>query len=200
MCYNEYNNERFLNVSPVVRTSFYALRGDSLYNVGELIFYGRTGVCEIKDITTLESAGGSKGKLYYILKPLYKECKISIPVDNDKIYMRPVISRQYADELIDRIPHINTSAYYSHNLNQLKEHYRQVMESHDCMNMIEMTMSIHQKKVEAEANKKKLGAVDERFMKEAEELIFGEFAAVLDIPRSEVQGYIENRVNTKRSI
>ena len=104
--------------------------------------------------------------------------------------MRPVISRKHAEELIDRIPHINTSAYYSHNLNQLKEHYREVMESHDCMNMIEMTMSIHQKKREAEAHKKKLGAVDERFMKEAEELIFGEFAAALNIPRSEIQGYI----------
>lgn len=69
------------------------------------------------------------------------------------------------------------------------------------MNMIEMTMSIHQKKREAEAHKKKLGAVDERFMKEAEELIFGEFAAALDIPRSEIQGYIENRVNImKKSV
>ena len=160
-----------------------------MYSVGELIFYGRTGVCEVKEITTLKSMGETEGRLYYILEPLYKECKISIPVDNDKIYMRPVISRKHAEELIDRIPHINTSAYYSHNLNQLKEHYREVMESHDCMNMIEMTMSIHQKKREAEAHKKKLGAVDERFMKEAEELIFGEFAAALDIPRSEIQGY-----------
>ena len=177
------------------------VRGDSLYSVGELIFYGRTGVCEVKEITTLKSMGETEGRLYYILEPLYKECKISIPVDNDKIYMRPVISRKHAEELIDRIPHINTSAYYSHNLNQLKEHYREVMESHDCMNMIEMTMSIHQKKREAEAHKKKLGAVDERFMKEAEELIFGEFAAALDIPRSELQGYIENRVNImKKSV
>ena len=97
------------------------VRGDSLYSVGELIFYGRTGVCEVKEITTLKSMGETEGRLYYILEPLYKECKISIPVDNDKIYMRPVISRKHAEELIDRIPHINTSAYYSHNLNQLKE-------------------------------------------------------------------------------
>ena len=87
-----------------------------MYSVGELIFYGRTGVCEVKEITTLKSMGETEGRLYYILEPLYKECKISIPVDNDKIYMRPVISRKHAEELIDRIPHINTSAYYSHNL------------------------------------------------------------------------------------
>ncbi len=189
----------FLNVSPVVRTSFCLVRGDSLYSVGELIFYGRTGVCEIKEITTLKSMGESKGRLYYILKPLYKECKISIPVDNDKIYMRPVISKKRAEEIIDEIPHIDASAYYSHNLNQLKEHYKEVMNSHDCLNIIEMAMSIHQKKREAEARKKKLGAVDERFMKEAEELMFGELAAALDIPRDEVQNYIENRVNMKKS-
>ena len=40
-------------------------------------------------------------------------------------------------------------------------------------------------------------AIDERYMKRAEELLFGEFAAALGIAPSEVQDYIENRIGGK---
>ena len=65
------------------------------------------------------------------------------------------------------------------------------METYDCVDLIKLTMSLYVKKKEAEAQKRKFGAVDERFMKEAEELLFGELAAALDIPREDVRGYIE---------
>jgi ribonucleoside-triphosphate reductase len=43
-------------------------------------------------------------------------------------------------------------------------------------------------------DKKKFGAVDERFMKEGEALLFGELAAALEIPVEEVKGYISQRL------
>ena len=42
--------------------------------------------------------------------------------------------------------------------------------------------------------KRRFGTVDERFLKQAEDLLFGELAAALEIPRSEVRGYITARV------
>ena len=42
--------------------------------------------------------------------------------------------------------------------------------------------------------KKKLGAIDERFMKEGEALLFGELAAALDILPNEVPQYIQKRL------
>ena len=56
-------------------------------------------------------------------------------------------------------------------------------------------MSIYAKKQMVEEQKKKFGSVDERFMKKAEELLFGELSAVLGIPRSEVSKYIASRVD-----
>ena len=55
-------------------------------------------------------------------------------------------------------------------------------------------MSIYAKKQDLEAHKRKVGALDQRFMKRAEDLLFGELAAALDIPREEVPGYIARRV------
>lgn len=165
-----------------------------MFNIGDLIFYSKTGVCEVLEITEIESSAFSEPKLYYLLKPLYQECNISIPVDNDKVFMRPALSKKSVNELIDEIPEIEVEAYYSQNLNQLKNHYKELMDSHSCRDMIELIMSVYKKKQEAEENKRKLGAVDERFLKEAEELIHGEFAAVLEIPRNQVQTYIRDRI------
>ena len=57
-----------------------------------------------------------------------------------------------------------------------------------------MTMSIHQKRKEADENKKKLGAIDERYMKRAEDLLFGELAVALGIEKHEVQSYIAGKL------
>ena len=55
-------------------------------------------------------------------------------------------------------------------------------------------MSIYLKWRQAEAQKRRLGMVDERYMKQAERLLYGELAAALDIPYEEVQPYIARRV------
>ena len=72
-----------------------------MYEVGDLIVYGRTGICEVTEITTLKMDGVPKDKLYYILRPVReKRGKVFTPVDNEKIVMRRVISKEEAEELI----------------------------------------------------------------------------------------------------
>ena len=165
-----------------------------MYEIGELIHYGSTGVCRVEDIKSRKFPGEKKGQLYYILKPLYQTCTISTPVDNKKVFMRPVISRDEAERLIDSIPTVKAEAYHSRVLRELAEHYEEAFASHSCEDLIQLTMSIYAKKQSMEQQKRKFGAVDERFMKRAEDLLFGELAAALDIPRDDVQDYIRQRV------
>ena len=84
--------------------------------------------------------------------------------------------------------------YYNRNLNQLREHYRSCMESLSCESLIALTKSLYLKKREVEAQHKKFGTVDERFMREAEDLLFGEFAAALEIERAGVENFIANEL------
>ena len=78
-----------------------------MYEVGDLIVYGRTGICEVTEITTLKMDGVPKDKLYYILRPVHeKHGKVFTPVDNEKIVMRRVISKEEAEKLIREIPQI----------------------------------------------------------------------------------------------
>ena len=165
-----------------------------MYAKGELILYGSTGVCRVEDMVTRTIPGTKEQKTYYILKPLYQECTISVPVDNTKVFMRPIISRDQANELIDSIPEIRAEAYHSRVLRELSEHYEAAFRSHSCEDLIELTMSIYAKKQYMAKHKKKFGSVDERFMKRAESLLFGELAAALDIPVDSVQSYIKQRI------
>lgn len=163
-----------------------------MYEVGSLIIYGRNGVCRVEEIKENEISG--ECRLFYVLKPLYQKCNITIAVDNTKIFTRPIISRDEAHTLIDKMPDIKAEPYHNRNLNQLRDHYKNWLDSHECIRIVEMTKSLYAKRCEAECEKKKFGTVDERFLKEAEELLFGELAAALEIEKSAVPEYINARI------
>ena len=77
-----------------------------MYQTGDLLIYGSTGVCRVLSIDRRQDYvdGIKQDKLYYRLKPLHQGGVIYTPVDNSKVVMRPVISREEAEALIDTIP------------------------------------------------------------------------------------------------
>ena len=167
-----------------------------LYQTGELILYGGTGVCRVTDIVARKFSRTEPEKLYYVLTPLYQTGTITTPVDNGKVFTRPVISRDEALSLIDSIPGVEAEAYHNQNLQQLENHYKHELESHDCRDLLRLTMSTYRKKQEREQAKLKFGAVDRRYMERAENLLFGELAVALDIEKDSVQSFIEDRLQT----
>ncbi len=165
-----------------------------MFSVGDFIIYGSMGVCEVTEITGSIQPGMDKERACYILKPLYQNCVITTPVETAKVFMRPVISREEAERLIDMIPSIHTEAYLTRDLRQLEDHYKSFIKTHCCKDLIELSMSIYMKKQLFNQQKRKFGAVDEKYMKRAEELLFGELSAVLGIGRDDIPYYIEARV------
>lgn len=165
-----------------------AEKGRAMYQVGDLIVYGRTGVCRVERIEE------NKNGIFYALMPLYQSCSILTPVEG-KVFMRPVISRGEAEELINALPGLEAEPCEGKAVRELTEHYQASIDSHDCREWALMTKSIYTKRRAAEREKRKFGAVDERFMKEGEALLFGELAAVLELPLERVKGYIDDRLS-----
>ncbi len=164
-----------------------------MYRCGDMIVYGGTGVCRVDGVTTPEFST-EKDKLYYVLSPLYQDGVIYTPVDT-KVYMRPVISAEEAEKLIDSIPQIEAKAYYNDRLHALAAYYEEAIRSHDCRSLLELSMSLYLKKCDMESKKKKLGQIDARFMKRAEELLFGELSVALGIEKDRVADYIACRID-----
>ena len=166
-----------------------------MFQTGDLVVYGATGVCRVEEITCPGGTGADRNRRFYLLKPLQQDCVIYTPVDNAKVPMRPVISREEAEALIDLIPSIRAEAYHGPTLQALAQHYQSAVRSHDCRDLVELMMSIYAKRRQAEAQKRRLGMVDERFMKQAERLLYGELSVALDIPFDQVEPYIARRVD-----
>ncbi len=166
-----------------------------MYQVGDLIIYGSTGVCTVTEIRTVESRWSDDEQLYYVLAPLYQDCVILAPVDNLKPGTRPTISPSEANRLIDSIPSITPQVFHSDRTQDVIKYYKSYIDTHDCAELLELTVSLRAKKSSAGGSKTKFGTVDQRFMTQAEELLFGELAVVLGVSRSDVQGYVESRLN-----
>ena len=163
-----------------------------MYQVDELIMYGSTGVCKIKEITKQDFGGD---RLYYVLEPLCQAGVIYAPVDNEKVFMRPVISENEAKDLIDSIPTIHTEIYKSSSMQQLTKHYQSILDTHGCTEMLGLIKSIYLKGLEAMKNNRNLGQIDKKFMKRAEDLLYGEFAAAMHVSREEIAVYVHDRLD-----
>ena len=163
-----------------------------VFQPGELLIYGCTGVCRVLSVDLRQeyADGVKQSRLYYQLKPLRQGGVIYTPVDNSKVVMRPVISREEAEALIRDIPTLQPAACPSVTTQALTQHYQTSLRRHSCRSLMELTMGIYQKRRRAEAQNRRLGMVDQRFMKQAEQLLYGELSAALDIPYEEVQPYI----------
>ena len=153
-----------------------------MFAKGTKIMYGNTGVCEVMDYATPDLPGMPRGTKYYVLRPLFQSGTIYCPVEQPKVFMRPVMSREEAEELVALIPTISVEPFHTGRLQELSEHYRSIIKS------------VYSKKREAEAAGRRVSQMDDRYMKLAEELLHGELSVALEIPKDEVREYIRQRV------
>ena len=168
-----------------------------MFQPGDLVFYGNTGVCRVEEVERPNQKGPDREKLYYRLKPLQQDGVIYTPVEhNSKVMIRPVMTRSEAEALIDRIPELPAQAYHSATLQSLARHYQEMVGTYRGEALLELMRSIYTKRRQAEARKRRLGMVDERFFRQAERLLYGELSAALDIPVDQVEAYITKRLET----
>ena len=167
------------------------MEGVILYSVGELLVYGGTGVCRVEAIEDKPQPGGET-RQFYLLRPLYQSGTISVPVDG-KVFMRPVITREEADGIIEAMPGMTPRDLHERNFTQLAAQYQRMLCAHDCAEIAGLVVSIRAKKRAVESQGRRFGQVDAKFMKRAETLLYGEFAAALGIEFDEVEAYIASK-------
>ena len=168
-------------------------RGVNMYQVGERIIYGSNGVCVIDEIKMIEVPHTGEEKAYYIIKPIYQECKISVPTDT-KMFMRPIISVEEAQALIDGLANLDAQPYFNNALRQLQDYYEKRIATHDCGELASMLVALYRKREQMLSQKRKFGAIDERYMKRAEDLLFGELSVVLDTTKAEIRQMVKDKL------
>ena len=164
-----------------------------MFQIGDLIIYGNNGVCRVDEIGP-SKIGGTKDCLYYTLEPLFGSGTIYTPVET-KVFMRPIITKDEAENLIDQIPNIHEDICVNKKISVLKEHYTNSIQSHTCRDLVQIIKEISVKEQRAIQNRQHLGQIDQHFLKQAEDMLYGELSIALSIPKEDVLPYIKKRID-----
>lgn len=170
-----------------------------MFKVNDVIIYGSQGVCTITG-TEEKSVGGVK-KTYFVLKPVHDQgATIYAPTDNEAVLkkMRRLLTKAQIHELIDSMAEENGE--WIDNENERKERYRSILSGGDHLELIKMIKAIYAHKTSREAEGKRLHMSDERFFKDAEQILYNEFQYVLDFQdKSDLMGYIFSRIEKQKA-
>lgn len=161
-----------------------------MFSIGQNVICGNKGVCTIEDIATLNISGVDKEKMYYILKPLYMAAsRVYVPVDSALTSVRTILTREEAEELIRSIPDIPVIEIKNERL--LEQEYKSCMKSNNCTDWVKLIKTIYERKQKRLQVGRKETAIDSKYFKQAEDILYGELSVVLDIERDRVSQYIE---------
>ena len=141
-----------------------------MYQIGDYVVYGGSGVCHVMGVGTPASSACDRHRAYYTLRLLAGTETIYVPVDT-RVSMRPVLTRREADALILQLPALSECPVDTKNP-QLRSHaYQASFHANDSAELARLLKTIHHKDSDARKAGRQPGKVDERFRKRAEELL-----------------------------
>ena len=164
-----------------------------MFQPGEFVVYGSSGVCRVINVGALESRAADPSREYYPLQPVFESERIYTPVDSG-VFMRRAMTKEQAERFIREIPSIREDFCTERNPTNLRVHYEASLQSHECRELVSLIKGIRHKCQETEKKGRKIGQVDQRYRKKAEGLLHGELAIALGIPLDQVEAYIQETV------
>lgn len=156
-----------------------------LLKINDIVLYGAEGVCKIKDITKENFGEGIME--YYVLQPIYKDSlMIFVHTGNDHLIskMRRVLSREEIEKIILTMPEEELLSIEDESEREIK--YQEIINSGDRRAVVKLIKTIYLRQKNRKEQKKNPYAIDERFLKEAEKLLYDEFALVLNVKPNQV--------------
>ncbi len=167
-----------------------------MFSVGEYIVYSGNGVCRVEAIGTMDIEGISKDRQFYTLIPVFSTGKtVFVPVDNKKVVMRPVISKEEAELLVKDIKSVEP--LWIRDDKKRENAYKECMRECNINSLVGMIKAIHLRTRERLEEGKHAIASDERYEKAAKEFFYGELAIALNMDKDKVEDYINKTVEEK---
>ncbi|MDR1765971.1 MAG: CarD family transcriptional regulator [Lachnospiraceae bacterium] len=173
-----------------------------MFSVGDTVIYGNKGICRLVGTQTMATghgAGdGADERMYYVLRPVFDEgSTIYTPMGNEKTEsrMRRVLSAEEIHGLIREMPREET--IWIEDQKERKERYKKILAENDRLSLVRLIKTIYLHGMDLRNKGRKLHVADEQFMKDAEKILYDEFAHVLGIARSEVLPYILGEIGVE---
>lgn len=168
-----------------------------MFAVNDIVNYGTTGVCQIVDLVFRQFDGESRQ--YFVLRPMYDEkATIFVPTWNEALLakMRRVLSVEEVYDMIRDMP--DEQEIWIDDERERQEKYKEILNSGDRRKIVQLIKALYTHQQAQLAKGRKLRASDERIMKEAERILYAEFALVLDLTPEQVLPFIMNQLQVSQ--
>lgn len=169
-----------------------------MFAVGEIIVYRNYDVCKIVKKQDMEIA--HKVRPYYVLEPLYdRDLTFYAPVGNKEVESRMyhILCAEELHALLKAIPYEDT--IWIENEKERKEEYKQILDGYNRTELLKMIKNIYLHQQKLLKLGKKNHASDQQFMKNAEKVLYNEFAYVLDLKPEEIWPFVLEKIEQKES-
>ena len=167
-----------------------------MFKENDIVIYGSQGVCRVG--TPVKKTIKGKAQEYYVLYPISADSSaIFIPVNNTELLnkIRDMLSLEEIKELIKALPKTEYEWIDDDALRRKK--FKEAISSGDRKAVASVIKSIYNEQQRRKAEKKKLAVSDEILLKQAEDLLYGELALVLNIKPEEVVSFLEKELSCK---
>ncbi|KDR96718.1 transcriptional regulator, CarD family [Peptoclostridium litorale DSM 5388] len=166
-----------------------------MFKINDYVMYGSMGVCQIIDISKEKYLNLSSDETeFYVLQTVYNnKMTIKTPVNNPKVSMREIITKDDVLSLISTIS--ETETMWVNDDRKRNTDFRAALRRGTSEDYIKIIKTLYLEKKEKSAAGKKLRKMDEEIMKAAEKQLYEEFAIALNLSPSEVVPFILNNIS-----
>lgn len=164
-----------------------------MFKVNDYVVYNSEGVYKVVDIKKEKFISNNEIE-YYVLEPAYSNnLTIKTPVNNPKVMMRNIITKEDVLSLIAEMSESET--VWIDDDRKRNEDFKAALKTGESKEWAKIIKTIYLKKQEKNFSGKKISKTDEDIMKAAEKNLYEEFAIALNISPDEVVSYILEHVS-----
>lgn len=166
-----------------------------MFSIGDKVIYSSEGVYFVKEFTT-SPVDKNDTRQFYVLCPVYASAcnTIITPVGNDKVAMRPIMTREEALEFIGKIHDIPTLTVEREK--ERREVYRKALACATPETFVSIIKTVMERREIFFKAKKRLSESDNDFERKAKFCLSGELASALDIPLDKLEGFVLERMTS----
>lgn len=161
---------------------------------GECVVFGLHGVCRLIGINKDETDGSEN----YVLQPVGDQrSHLFVPVGSETALqkIKPVLSESMVMELMDLVSTMEEKWVANENIR--KNVFHNVIVKGDRRELLQMIKSLDHQQVQLKTMGKRLHRIDEKFLKDAKKVLYGEFAHVLGKTLPDIEMMVNERLTYK---
>ena len=164
------------------------LGGESMFSIGDTVFYGANGVCSIEDIT--ERTFGGEVQSYYTLRSHHNSSvTLYYPVNAANTKLKEIMTEDKAKAVLQCFE--KSADPWNDKMTARNHSYQAIIKSQGHLEIAQMTNTLLRKKLELEAIDKKLPAQDTQILQNVSSILYEELATTLQTTATDISDKVD---------